>query len=135
MGQECASHALSICSLVRLPVSYHRALLSQPSHHSSASHARSSISLQLFGQVGCGRVAAWVGGLRGTTKQVQEATSCPDHPGSLFCGLAIVKPALLTCHWRVTPPPLGGQGVAPCSLKETSHCGRVTKGSLKECPH
>lgn len=104
--QECASYALPICSFVWFLVRYHRALVPQPSHRSSASHTRSSISLRLFGQVGYEGVAAWVGGLGGLTKQVQEATSCPDRPWSLICGLvAIVKPALLTCHLESDPTP------------------------------
>lgn len=45
-------------------------------HHSSASHASSSISLQLFGQVECGGVSAWTEG-SGRAEPSQSKGLCP----------------------------------------------------------
>lgn len=56
-------------------------------------------------------------GRGGKTRQVQEATSCPGRPWSLICGLAIVKPALLTCHLESDPPPLWGGGCGTLLIK------------------
>lgn len=49
------------------------------------------------------------------TKQVPEAVSCSDCsgqvcPGSLSCGLAMVKSALLTGHLESQPTPILEEG-------------------------
>lgn len=117
MGQVLSSNTWPSCSCTWFVVRHHWHSVPQL-FHSPAAHARSSTSLQLFGQVGCGGVAAWVGG---PTEQVQKAMPCPDCPWSPTCGLAVVESALLTCHLESHHTPVLGAGrVAHCSLRETS---------------